>query len=269
MDDTRNLLKISRWRISIAILPGLILAVIFMMVVEPIPQPKSYHLFADQRIVMHIPHAGDVLSNLAFIIAGAWGLWFLSQPHLRAGTFINNRERRNYWWFFTGVLLTGFGSGWYHLSPDNYSLVWDRLPMTLAFMGIFSAMITERVNLSLGIALLKSLLLVGVASVLWWIWTEHAGHGDLRLYLIVQFYPMITMILMLLLLPTPYTHGNFYWGLLLFYVLAKVVEIFDHQIFEFTHGVVSGHSLKHLFAAMAAAWLIRMLWLRKIRPDSE
>lgn len=259
---------LSQWRITAALLPGLFLAVIFMMVFEAIPQPESYHLFADQRTLIHIPHIGDMLSNLAFIIIGAWGLWFLSRSRFLTETFVDDREHRNYWWFFTGVFLTGFGSSWYHLSPDNYSLVWDRLPMTLAFMGILAAMITERVSLSLGLTLLKPLLLVGVASVLWWIWTEHEGHGDLRLYLIVQFYPVITLVLMLLLLPTPYTHGNYYWGVLIFYAIAKVVEILDHQIFEFTHSVISGHNLKHLFASVAAALLLRMLWLRKISQDT-
>jgi hypothetical protein len=205
------------------------------------------------------------LSNLGFIIVGAWGLWFLSKPQLSERAFIERRERGAYWWLFVGVFLTGFGSGWYHLAPDNDSLVWDRLPMALAFMGIFSAMIAERIRRSLGTALLLPLLIAGVASVLWWIWTEHQGQGDLRWYLIVQFYPMITMFLMLLLLPTPYTHGNYYWGLVLFYALAKATELLDHQIFDVTRGAISGHSLKHLFAAAGVGCLLRMLWLRKPR----
>ncbi|NNJ92503.1 MAG: alkaline phytoceramidase [Gammaproteobacteria bacterium] len=265
MDDAPEPFKISQWRIFASLLPGLLLASIFMLAVDPIPQPESYHLFADKRIVLQVPHAGDVLSNLALIIVGAWGLWFLSYSQLHVRAFIDGRERRNFWWLFSGVFLTGFGSGWYHLGPDNYSLVWDRLPMTMAFMGMLAVMITERVGLSFGTALLKPLLFVGVASVLWWIWTEYDGHGDLRLYLIVQFYPMVTMLLMLLFLPACYSHGEYYWGVLVFYVIAKVVEILDHQIFEFTQNVISGHSLKHLFAALAVALLLRMLYVRKKR----
>jgi len=256
--------EMSYWRLIVIFLPGLLAGVIVMFISEPIPQPQNYHLFADQRIWLHIPHAGDVLSNLAFIIIGGWGLWFLSRPHLWVRAFINRNERRNFCWLFMGVFLTGFGSSWYHHSPDNYRLALDRLPMSLAFMGIFAAMITERVNLSLGIALLKPLLMAGVASVLWWIWTEYWGHGDLRFYLIVQFYPIITMVLMLLLLPTAYTHGNHYWGVLLCYLAAKLAEMLDHQIFGLTHGVISGHNLKHLFAALAVTWVLRMLWMRQI-----
>jgi len=248
-----------------SLLPGLVAAVIFTLAFEPISQPQGYHLFADQRIVLQIPHAGDVLTNLALIIAGAWGLWFVSHPPLYRSAFVDSLESRNYWWLFIGVLLTGFGSAWYHLDPDNESLMWDRLPMTLVFMGLLAAMISERVSLSLGRALLGPLLLAGVASVLWWIWTEHQGHGDLRWYLIVQFYPVLTMPLLLLFLPAPYTHGGYYWGVLAFYVIAKLMEILDHQIFDLTSGIVSGHNLKHLFAALAIVLLVIMLRLRKIR----
>jgi hypothetical protein len=265
MDDTPEQIKINGWRIFASLLPGLLLASVFMLVVNPIPQPESYHLFADKRIVFQIPHVGDVLSNLALIVVGVWGLRFLSHSQLHVRAFIHARERRNFWWLFSGVFLTGFGSTWYHLDPDNYSLAWDRLPMAIAFMSVLAVMITERVSFSLGTGLLKPLLVVGVASVLWWIWTEHEGHGDLRLYLIVQLYPIITMVLMLLFLPAPYTHGRYYWGVLFFYAVAKLVEILDYQIFELTHSVISGHSLKHLFAALAVAFLLRMLYVRKKR----
>ena len=244
-------------------MPGMLLAVIFWYVSGPIAQPQSYHQFADQRLVFDIPHVGDVLSNLAFIVTGAWGLGFLWQPRLNERAFIDRRERRAFWCLFTGVFLTGFGSGWYHLNPDNYSLVWDRLPMTLAFMGIFAIMISERIKLSLGLALLWPLQLAGIASVLWWIWTEYQGHGDLRLYLIVQFYPMIAMLLMLLLLPTPYTLARYYWALFFFYSGAKLLELIDHPVYEFSQGMISGHSLKHLLAAAGVACLVRMLWLRQ------
>lgn len=249
-------------RIAAALLPGLLVGVI-MLVNDPIPQPLSYHDFADTRVLLGIPHAGDVLTNLAFFIVGVWGLWFLAQPRYSGRSFIDGRERRLFQCFFTGVFLTAFGSGWYHLEPDNYSLVWDRLPMAVAFMSIFATVIAERVKLNTGVTLLGPLVAIGVASVLWWIWTEHTGHGDLRWYLMVQFYPILTIALMLLLLPTPYTRGNDYWGLFFFYAAAKDVEVFDYQTFYLTQSLVSGHNLKHLFAAAGAAWLLRMLWLRQ------
>ena len=254
----------SAWRFTAALLPGMLVGIL-MLAEGPIPQPLSYHDFTDTRVVLGIPNAGDVLTNLAFFIVGAWGLWFLKQPRYSGQSFIDGRERRLFQWFFTGVFLTAFGSGWYHLNPDNYSLVWDRLPMAVAFMSIFATVIAERVKLNTGITLLWPLVAIGVASVLWWIWTEQSGHGDLRWYLMVQFYPFITVALMLLLLPTPYTRGNDYWGLFFFYAAAKIAEEFDQQVFSLTQSIVSGHSLKHVFAAAGAAWLLRMLWLRQKR----
>ena len=268
MEHTRPL-KVSPWRIAAALLPGLVAAVFFILKTDPLPQDLSYHDFADTRVLMGIPHAGDVLTNLAFVIVGVAGLWSLAQQKLIMRSFIDGRERRLFQWLFMGVFLTGLGSGCYHLEPDNYSLVWDRLPMAISFMSIFAIMITERIKLSLGIALLGPLIAIGIASVLFWIWTEHMGQGDLRWYLVVQFYPMLTIAFMLLFLPTRYTHGNDYWGLFILYATAKVMEVLDHEIYNLTQGLISGHNLKHLFAAAAAAWILRMLWLRRPRGQSS
>jgi len=263
LDATTQLINGQSWRVVAALVPGLVVVMYILLQNGPMPQPISYHQFADTRVLMGIPNVGDVLTNLAFILVGALGLWSLRHLTVSTNTFVDNREQILFQWLFTGVLLTGFGSGWYHLEPDNYSLVWDRLPMTIAFMSIFLIMISERINLSLGFYLLVPLLITGIASVIIWIWSEHIGHGDLRFYLFVQFYPMLTIALMLIFLPSRYTHGNFYWGLFVFYAAAKVLEIYDQEIYHFTQGLISGHSLKHLSAAMGAAWLLIMLWLRQ------
>jgi len=261
-------LKPSPWRVAAVFSPGLVIGLYFLLKTVPLPQPLSYHDFADTQPLLGIPRAGDVLTNLAFVVVGALGLWLLLRPHSKVPTFIDESERRLFHWFFVGVFLTGLGSGWYHLAPDNDSLVWDRVPMAISFMSIVAIMIAERVKLSLGVTLLFPLMAIGVGTVFWWIWTEHAGNGDLRPYLFVQFYPMITIVLMSLLLPAPYTHSNYYWGLFVFYAAAKVFEILDHRIFDLTHGTVSGHNLKHLCAATGAAWVLRMLWLRRPRPTA-
>ncbi|MGD2141475.1 MAG: hypothetical protein PVH25_13845 [Burkholderiales bacterium] len=262
MEPSRSL-TVRPWRVAAVFLPGLIVGLYFILSTDPMPQPLSYHDFADDRVLLGIPHAGDVLTNLAFIIVGTWGLWLVAQPDRTTHAFIDKRERWLFQWFFAGVFLTGFGSGWFHLAPDNDSLVWDRLPMAISFMSIVAIMLAERVKLSLGVGLLIPLVVIGVGTVIWWIWTEHARHGDLRPYYIVQFYPMITIALMLFLLPSPYTRSSYYWGLFVFYAAAKATELLDHQIYGLTHGVASGHNLKHLFAAAGAAWIIRMVWLRQ------
>lgn len=37
------------------------------------------------------------------------------------------------------ALLIGLGNGYFHYSPDNQTLFWDRLPMTLDFLAVFSS----------------------------------------------------------------------------------------------------------------------------------
>src|SRR5580704_2712437 len=101
-----------------------------------IPQPQSYHMFADQRSFLGIPNFGDVVSNVPFAIFGLWGLAFLmrSSSEQLSEHFLDSRERWFYLIIFTGLLLTAFGSSYYHLAPSNARLVWDRLPMTIVFM---------------------------------------------------------------------------------------------------------------------------------------
>jgi hypothetical protein len=137
----------------------------FILGTGPLPQLLSYHQFADSRLLLGIPHGGDVLTNLAFIIVGARGPWFLPQPNQKTRTFLDERERVLFQWFFAGVLLTGFVSGWYHLAPDNDSLLWDQIPMAIGFMSVVAIMLAERVKTSLGFTLLVPLVVIAVATV--------------------------------------------------------------------------------------------------------
>jgi len=230
--------------------------------VPPVPQDPAYHRFADARSFLGVPNALNVLSNLAFLIAGGVGL---SQVVGGAGrvAFVDGRERWPWALFFAGLGLTGLGSAWYHLDPGNVRLVWDRLPMTVAFMGLFAAMIAERIGPGVGLALLGPLLVAGTGSVLWWHVGEAQGRGDLRAYGLVQFFPMLAIPLLAWLFPARYTHGG-YWGLaVLIYAAAKGLELADARVLALG-GVVSGHSLKHLGAALAGGVFCRMLALRTL-----
>ena len=225
------------------------------------PQPLAYHDFADKRAWQGIPNFGDVISNVAFAIAGAWGLTWLTSRAARE-RFVEGRERWAYGAVFLGLLLTAFGSSYYHLAPDNARLVWDRLPMTIAFMGLVSAMIAERIAVKRGVQLLPLLLLVGMASVLWWWRTESVGAGDLRFYAAVQVYAVLVLPIFLLL-PPRYTRSGDFLVVFALYILAKVFETCDRQIYSLTKNAVSGHTLKHLAAGVAGVWILRMLQKRK------
>lgn len=153
-----------------------------------IPQPQSYHQFADHRSVDGVPNFDDVISNPPFAVIGIWGITFLLQfrRNKNSVTFLDEREQWPYLFVFVGLLLTAFGSSYYHLAPDDARLVWDRLPMAITFMSMVSAVIAERINVRLGVWLLPMLLLVGLLSVFQWYWSETRGVGDLRFYAAVQ-----------------------------------------------------------------------------------
>jgi hypothetical protein len=229
------------------------------------PQPQSYHHFADHRPWLGISNFGDVASNLAFAIVGIWGLIFLlrlSSPELPEH-FVDARERWPYILVFVGMLLTAFGSSYYHLAPDNARLVWDRLPMTIVFMSMVAAIIMERISAPAGLWLWPALLAIGAGSVVQWHLSEVRGHGDLRFYAAVQVYSAVVLLLALVL-PAKYTRSADFALVAAFYVLAKILETIDRQIFA-VGNVVSGHTLKHLAAAAAGYWILRML--QKRRPQ--
>jgi hypothetical protein len=166
--------------------------------------------------------------------------------------------------FFAGVVLTGLGSGYYHLSPDNERLFWDRLPMTVAFMSLLAAQVVDRIDTRTGIALLVPMLLVGAASVLYWRATERAGVGNVMPYGVLQGYAVV-ILLLLARLPSRYTRGSDLYWVFGGYVLAKLLETFDRELFVLGH-VASGHSLKHLAAAAASLVVARMLLRRRPAP---
>ena len=228
--------------------------------------PSSYHHFADQRGFLGIPNFGDVASNLAFLVAGVWGFVFLVRKS-SAKKFVHAREWWAYFLVFLGLVLTAFGSAYYHLSPDNTRLVWDRLPMTVVFMPLVAAMIGERTNLKLGFWLLPVLIAIGIGSVIQWHETVQQGAGDVRFYAAVQVYAMVALVAALFL-RSRYTGTSELVWVIAFYAIAKVTELADKQIFSLGH-IVSGHTIKHLSAAISGYCILRMLQKRQPIPDYE
>jgi hypothetical protein len=242
-----------------ALVGVLALAAAGAWLVPPIPQDPGYHRFADARALLGVPNALNVLSNVPFTVVGILGIAAL----LGSGRviFVDPAERRAYVVFFVGVLLTGLGSGYYHLAPDNDRLVWDRLPMTIAFMALLAAVVTERVGIREGTRLLVPFVTIGLVSVLLWHFTERAGAGDLRLYALVQFLPLLVVPVLVGLYRSRYTRGADIFGVVGLYGLAKVLELGDAVVLGLGH-LVSGHTLKHLTAAAATWWVLRMLTKR-------
>ncbi len=228
----------------------------------PIPQDPAYHHLADGRAWLGIPNALNVLSNAGFVLVGAAGLSLVLRSEGTAGRpFHEPGERWPYAVFFGGLLLTGFGSAYYHWAPGDQRLAWDRLPLAITLMGLLDATMAERIGLRPALRLLAPLVAVGAGSVGYWHLTELRGVGDLRPYALVQFYPIAAIPLMLWLLPSRYPSSALLLAVAT-YALAKVPELADAWVFSVTR-VVSGHTLKHLIAALAGYWVLRMLQSRR------
>ena len=245
----------------------------------PFPQPPGYHAFADTRTLWGIPNALDVLSNIGFLVVGLAGLRFLGrgptldpEASFRPGAhtaFESYRERPAYVIFFAAIVLTALGSAFYHLAPSTPRLFWDRLPMAIAFMALFATVISERISIYWSRNLLLPLVFGGVASVVLWRISEQRGAGDLRAYVLVQGFPMLALPIILLLFRSRYSRGWMLLVVVLLYAGAKALEHFDAQVFVATERHVSGHTLKHVVAAMAAYVLVLMLKRRGLAAHAD
>ncbi len=233
-------------------------------IVPPIPQPPEYHQFADQRDYFGIPNFFNVVSNLAFLFMGIAGVQFLlaSRASSTYTSFIKPCERWSYLILFLGVALLGIGSAYYHLAPDNDRLVWDRLPIAIAIMALLSATITERVGLKAGLRLLPVLVAAGALSVMHWYWSEQRGAGNLNFYIVVQFYSILLIVLLGMSFPSQYTRGADIYIVFAWYSAAKLAEIIDYEMYGLGH-LISGHTAKHVLAAVGVYWILRMLKMRK------
>ena len=236
------------------------LALVFLMLAPlaaafvafpPIPQDPAYHRLADSRAFLHIPNFLNVATNVAFLIVGMLGLRLCFARKIDGAT-------RSWTMFFLGTFLVAFGSGYYHWNPDNSTLVWDRLPMTIAFMALFAALVAEHIRPDIERITLRIALAVGIISVGWWHYTD-----DLRLYGWVQFAPLVAIVYMLIAYRGRYSHRSYLMGGLIFYALAKAFEMGDSVIYSATDGAISGHSIKHVLAAGSPYCVYLMLRKRK------
>jgi len=228
-----------------AVIP--LLALLFM---APIPQDPAYHLFADRRMLLGVPNFADVASSVPFVFAGIAGLWVcLSRPNAGHGP--------GWLALFSGIALVGAGSVYYHWKPDNDTLVWDRLPLALISAGLFTAIVSEWVSRRLASLLFIPVVVAGLGSVIYWHY-----YDDLRLYVWIQLLPLAVIPVVMVWYRARYTHQGFLLIALASYILARISEVYDNEIFAVTGRLVSGHTLKHLFAALAACVVLAMLMAR-------
>ncbi len=244
-------LKFISWRLWLLI-AVVVIAIVALWLHGPISQDSSYHAFADQRTLFGIAHFWNVVSNLPFLIVGSYGLALLFRHRLNNSTAYT---RPAYTIFFSALVLVALGSAYYHFNPNNATLFWDRLPMTVAFMAFFATIISEHIRCISLRRILVPLILLGIGSVVWW-----QLNGDLRPYVLVQFLPILLIPAVLILFPSQKRGTALIWAVLAFYAVAKAFEFFDESIYIAIG--FSGHSLKHIAAAMGV-YFVALLFKRQ------
>lgn len=238
------------WRVAL-LLTTTLAVVVATLLADPVAQDPAYHDFADNRTMLGTANFLNVASNLAFLFVGVFGITTIAR--MDEG---NLKHLKSVWlMLFIGLVATAIGSSWYHLDPSNETLAWDRLGMVIGFMSLNALVIGEYVSQKAARSLLWPLLVLGIASVLYWSYTESLGRGDLRPYALVQFLPILLIPLTLLLFPARSDLTRWIWWVMVFYAFSKGAELLDDRVFA-EGQLLSGHTLKHLLAALASAGLL-------------
>lgn len=212
-------------------------------------QDPAYHLFADGRTLFGLPNFWNVVSNTPFLAAALYGWW--------VSRYVAAEGRWAFVASIAGTAGVGIGSSYYHWAPSDARLFWDRLPMTVVFMSLVASTVGDRVSRRAAQRLFMPLITLGLGSVLWWRWS-----GDLLPYAVVQFGSMLALSAMLLLFPSTYLDTRRMWWMVGLYGLAKMLELFDHEIALMIS--TGGHPWKHL--AAAAAVFVYVDAIRNQRP---
>ncbi len=236
----------------------LLLWVIASVLLPAVPQPQAYHAFADARSFLGVPNFWNVASNAAILIVGLLGL---REVFLQPQRFTTRGEIWPYVCFFGATTLAALGSTYYHLAPNDARLLWDRLPIALATAALPVAVLSDHSGAKAASPLLLPALLAGALAALYWRFSALHGHENLVPYLLLQLIALVAIVLMARL-PGRYTRVGDLWVVIGLYAVARVMEVFDAAIYE-TGEFLSGHTLKHVFAALAAAWVLRMIRLRE------
>lgn len=212
----------------------------------PLTRGPAFHVYADQRAGLGIPHAGDVLSNLAFVIVAVWALRRARSPFARACC--------------AGVALIGIGSATYHVAPSDTTLALDWTPIALGLAFISAAVIDDRFGARAGRRALVLGCVLAIGSVAAWLATGGtagasgagggtAGRGTMLPYVCVQALGVALPPVAALVRPGRVPALPLLVAVMLF-AIARLCAAHDRALLDALG--VSGHSLKHIAAALAA-----------------
>lgn len=198
--------------------------------------PKGYHNFADKRTLVGFPNAMNVLSNLFIIIPVIYLLKHKTENNTNNNLLIIH------------ITLLSLASAYYHYNPTDKSIFWDIL-----MIATLSIIVLNIINeYKCGILF----YILGILSVVYWKQT-----GDIRIYLLILIGVPIIFFLKYYDNEEEDDKGvkkNLYI-ILFFTVLYRFVEYYDHQIYGLTNNMISGHTLKHIFAGLSILYIVKLL----------
>lgn len=253
--------RTEKFKAVLLITTALILLVLVLSQ-SPITQPADYYQYADTRAAFGVANFANVITNLPFALIGFLGVRLLSQiSRQHVDRVIEPEVSPAYFLFFQGLIAAALGSAYYHLSPAPFSLMLDRLPICLVFLSLYCLVLSEYIQPSLGQKLLFPLNVYGLLAVIYWYVQTSTGDrpADLSAYVLVQLLPVLHLPLILLLYDEKRPGGRYYLAALMSYGLAKLAEYQDNEVFALTGGWISGHSVKHLLAALSGWWIYLLL----------
>lgn len=251
-------MNLSLDRRETGLLVGCLALLVLALVGPAVSQPADYHAFADQRMVLGVPNAMDVLTNLPFALwalAGGVCLWRLPVGAL------TSVQRSLAGLFFVGLLVTAAGSTWYHWLPDDAGLAVDRCGMVFAFAGLLGLATAGRISARAAWVLAPTMLVLGLASVGVW-----ARSGNVLPWAVLQFGGMALVLCLASMKALPGALAVRWGAVIVIYAIAKGLELGDHAVLEWSGGWVSGHSLKHVVASLAAWPVVQALVARRHPP---
>jgi hypothetical protein len=234
------------WR-AIVLFAFYAVVTVFVVSRAPFPQPAYYHDFADKRTLWSIANFFNVASNAAFLIPGVAGLWLCARRP-------PSGARWAWTTLFGGVTAVAIGSSYYHFAPADGPLFWDRLPMTVGFTALLVALIDEYLAERAERALLVPIVAVGVVSLLYWVVFD-----DLRAYFWIQAIALATALWIPAVYPDTNGARKYLLAAVLAYVAAVLSEQADWMLWALLENGLSGHTIKHLLAALGLYQLFRML----------
>ena len=227
-----------------------------------IEQPQSYHQFGDTRTLLGIPNAFDVLSNLTILAPGLLGLALVYDRRKSEYRYHHRFEPMILATLFGGMVITAFGSMWFHLEPSDATLVWDRLAMTIIMTGYCSLVVSDRFSPSVAQRMHFPLLIFGLLTVLFWYF-----NGDLRPYFLFKFQAPILVVILLFWGEESYDRAGDYLVSMFFFLVASILEYGDIIVFD-ALGILSGHTLKHFTAGIGFYWIMRMISRRQAKANA-